>query len=261
MANCLITQLNATVQGDDFPYLNKIVLPVKNGQRVYVCPIEGESIHVSISNGFTFSVYGQSGLTEKTIDEYNVNYYVDIVSSLSVVGYLSIETKKNIGVYRVSYSEGYSEKLFDINQLSGCVNLNYINLNHAYGDLKSLKSKPINYLRLEAVSDLNNLTGNIEDLSTMTDMTMLHLVSSKNIRGSVSALSGMTKLTNLDLYNTFVSGDFCALMNSIAAHKQNGDQIHCYMNNTPYLTFSTEPTARDSFYVNFNGSGGWSYSY
>lgn len=69
----------------------------------------------------------------------------------------------------------------------------------------------------------NNLIGDIKNLGGLTQLQELVLSGSPSgLQGSVNDLTALTSLTLLQFYNTSITGDVTAMLNSMAANRASG---------------------------------------
>ena len=236
MAKTLLIKLAETVDNNKLPYLGEIRIGIKPISTVasYAANAHSQFFTVRANEPIPMEITGDGHFTDSTLTEnlgktYTMpagrnTMYVSDGNSI-----LSIRNKYAIA----GFSMGDGNYTSDGTHFHWNVNLNdfmymksldaiYLMWTSTSGDLSVFKTiQNMNFFLI--TSSYYGLTGDLSNLSHLTNLTQLNLFEAFNITGDISSIAGMTNLTVLDLGSCRnVTGD----TSSIAAlHPNNGGKL------------------------------------
>lgn len=293
--DCLVTKLKGSVQNDNLPLFNTILLNVKNltsyESADYTFRGSGFSRVRVIGNG-SFSINDEGSYTDYinqdlgykkfkcTPGDYKILIYnkyeiQQLIINASVAGggisveasqidyvkptYLQLEGEALVGEYKPMRLERIDTMfLGDNNNIKDNLILDIANLKNALA---------LKYVSLEYNS---NVSG---DISVLTSIPLLEEfgASYTSISGNIESLSGCTKLNNFGAnYVTAITGEIRTLAAAMAPNRGSGNRLMLKVMNTnvtddgnvvteAYL--ASKGAANGRIWINFDGSGGYTISY
>lgn len=180
MKNCIVKRLKSTVDNENLPYLDSIVIHAVSDTSADNCgyiafrTLENSPITIITSGDGVLSETeeGLSGSTLKTITFTSVESKNIYFSK----GDYNITVRNRNNINRLSFGGSF---IFDLTNLKYCKNLNYINGNK---------------------NDYNIVfEGNLNEINNCTELVTISFTGQSNIVGNISSISNIIKLRNLYL--------------------------------------------------------------
>ena len=296
MANdCLQQKLKGTVQNDNLPLIDTVMLNVKSltsyESNDYTFRGAGFS-RVKVVGDGSFSVNGEGSYTDYQNQDLGFKIYTcvpgnykiliynkygiqQLIIGASVAGggisveasqmdyvkptYLQLEGESLVGEYKPMQLERIDTMfLGDSNSIKDNLIL----------DIANLKNAPA--LKYVSISYNSNVNG---DISALTSIPLLEEFGASNtsISGNIESLSGCTKLNMFGAgYVTAITGEIRTLAASMAPNRGSSERLMLIVKNTnvtddgnvvteEYLASKGATNGR--IWINFDGSGGYTISY
>ena len=219
MNKCFITKFPSSVDNDNLPVLGQ--LRINWSKQSDLTDNDARAIGLSTNDSITIKVSG-AHLTDntlssnlgnsKTITKDDGRAWLYVSNDADAI--LTIDNKYSLTAINFVRpgKDGLKRSVkFDINDISYCTALKYLNLanTNVSGDISALSQ----LTALELINLANtNVSGDISALSKLTALTSLILLNTQ-VSGDISALSKLTALTTINLSNTQVSGHIDSLAN------------------------------------------------
>lgn len=223
MATTLITKLPSAVSDTDLLKINQVRIKMQPGatKRFQWDYVSKTNFTFKVKNGyFTDSTYTQN--LGKT---YTSNTAGTIYLSADV-DYVDIESK--YGLKTLYFWDGAFVDLYDINYLSGLLNLQYTSCSYLEGDLKNIVGVTLNRLSLLLTSKLTYEEDSFKNLSSLTYLSVTGSVTNTF---PITYLKYLTSATTINLNGSGVTGTAAELEAAMRAQGRNSGSLYLTMPN------------------------------
>jgi hypothetical protein len=250
MENCLVTRYLASVENENLPFFNAIIVKILAGKSNILQIVPSATIKRISGDGFINTDKTEGTFTNSATLSGGTNGTSYIVYGLGAL------TKFG---FNENYSWAQETYEIDINGIKDCINLKEVDLMSGNGGITNAKLSVFSEMKsLQILSiTFSRISGSFSDITMLTDLEEVK-ANGCEIGGNIGELVSLRKLTRLEISsNLSATGTIESLADGLKNYRTSGSTLVIITNEK--ITYGgntfTNGTTKT---ITFDGSGGYS---
>lgn len=252
MENCLVTRYLASVENENLPFFNAIVVKILAGKTNILEIVPSATIKRISGDGFINTNKTEGTFTTSATLSGGTNgtsYFVYGLGALTKFG------------FNQNYSWDQKTYEIDIDGIKDCINFKEVDLMSGNGGITNAKLSVFSEMKNLQILNIafSRISGSFSDITMLTDLEEVKATGCQ-ISGNINELIALRKLTRLEISsNLSATGTIESLADGLKNYRTSGSTLVIITNEK--ITYGGNTFANGTTKtITFDGSGGYSVS-